>query len=56
VPMAWQQIDGSISDSETHGGEDVPLYAIGNGAQRVAGVMEQNRIFDIINAALGWTQ
>jgi alkaline phosphatase len=56
VPMAWQQIDGSISDAETHGGEDVPLYAIGNGAQRVAGVIEQNRIFDIINAALEWPE
>ena len=40
--------------SETHGGEDVALYARGPGAQRVKGVMEQNRIYDVIRRALGW--
>lgn len=39
--------------SETHGGEDVPLYATGRGASAVRGVIEQNRIFDIILGALG---
>jgi len=40
--------------SETHGGEDVPLYANGPGADRVRGVMEQNLIYDVIRKALGW--
>ena len=38
---------------ETHGGEDVPLYATGPGAERVRGVMEQNKIHDVIVEALG---
>lgn len=40
--------------SETHGGEDVALYANGPGAGNVRGVMEQNRIYDVIRAAFGW--
>mgnify|MGYP001828618543 CR=1 FL=1 len=48
IPFARIEIDGSISDSETHGGEDVPVYAIGPGSERVGGVIEQNRIFDIM--------
>ena len=47
-------IDGVQSDSETHGGEDVALYGTGVGAERVRGVMEQNRIFDIMMNAYGW--
>ena len=39
--------------SETHAGEDVALYATGPGAQRVRGVMEQNEISYVIDAALG---
>ena len=39
--------------SETHAGEDVPLYATGPGADLVRGVIEQNEISDIIDAALG---
>jgi alkaline phosphatase len=39
--------------SETHAGEDVALYAAGPGAHLVRGVMEQNEIADVINAALG---
>ncbi len=42
------------TSSETHGGEDVALYATGPGAQRVRGVIEQNRIYNIIRKALGW--
>ena len=34
--------------SETHGGEDVAVYAIGPGADLVRGVMEQNVIFHIM--------
>lgn len=32
-------------ESETHGGEDVAIYAQGPGAEEIHGVMEQNRIF-----------
>ncbi len=40
--------------SGTHGGEDVPVYADGPGAERVRGVLEQNEIHAIVRAALGW--
>lgn len=40
--------------SETHGGEDVALFATGPGASRVRGVIEQNVIYSIIRKALGW--
>lgn len=40
-------------DSETHAGEDVPLYAAGPGAHRVKGVMEQDEIHGVIMHALG---
>lgn len=39
---------------ETHGGEDVALFATGPGAQRARGVIEQNVIYAIIRKALGW--
>lgn len=39
--------------AETHGGEDVVLYATGPGAEAVHGVIEQNRIGLIIRKALG---
>jgi len=40
--------------AETHGGEDVALFATGPGAERVRGVIEQNVIYRIIRKALGW--
>jgi len=40
-------------ESETHGGEDVAVFAQGPGAQWVHGVMEQNVIYHIIREALG---
>lgn len=40
--------------SETHGGEDVALFATGPGAERARGVIEQNVIYTIIRKALGW--
>lgn len=40
--------------SETHGGEDVALFATGPGAERARGVIEQNVIYAIIRKALGW--
>ncbi|MBI1403221.1 MAG: alkaline phosphatase [Porphyrobacter sp.] len=40
--------------SETHGGEDVALFATGPGAAEAHGVIEQNRVYDIMRKALGW--
>ncbi|MGB3470178.1 MAG: alkaline phosphatase [Erythrobacter sp.] len=40
--------------SETHGGEDVALYAQGPGGEQVNGVIEQNLIYDFIRKAFGW--
>lgn len=40
--------------SETHGGEDVALFATGPGAAWARGVIEQNVIHAIIAKALGW--
>lgn len=40
--------------SETHGGEDVALFATGPGASRARGVIEQNVVNDIIRKAFGW--
>lgn len=42
--------------SETHGGEDVGIYATGPGAHLVSGVHEQNYIFHVMNHAGGLTQ
>ena len=42
------------TDSETHGGEDVALFADGPRSDLVGGVIEQNVIFHIIAEALGW--
>ncbi|MEM8771151.1 MAG: alkaline phosphatase [Pseudomonadota bacterium] len=39
--------------SETHGGQDVPIYAVGPNAYLVSGVMEQNVIYHIMADALG---
>jgi len=39
--------------AETHSGEDVPLYATGPGAERFKGVMEQDKIGQIIHDLLG---
>ncbi|MEQ8265154.1 alkaline phosphatase [Pseudohaliea sp.] len=39
------------TDSETHGGEDVAVYAIGPGAAAVSGVQEQSNVFHVMNAA-----
>jgi alkaline phosphatase len=39
--------------SETHAGEDVPVFARGPGTQLVSGVMEQHEIFHVIGHATG---
>ncbi len=37
--------------AETHGGEDVPIYASGPGAHLISGNIEQNVIFHVMNYA-----
>lgn len=54
VPISHRGIDGIVTNDETHGGEDVALYAIGARSDSVHGVIEQNRIFDIMLDAYGW--
>ncbi|MGH0036883.1 MAG: alkaline phosphatase [Myxococcota bacterium] len=41
--------------SETHGGEDVAVYAGGAGSRYFAGVREQSYVYHAIEAALGWS-
>lgn len=41
-------------DSETHGGEDVGLYAWGPGDKLFAGTLEENVIYHNMLRALGW--
>ena len=38
--------------SETHAGEDVAAYATGPGSRAIRGVMEQNKLFDVMRAVL----
>jgi len=40
--------------AETHGGEDVPVYAWGPGSEVIAGTIEQNVIFHAMAHALGF--
>lgn len=44
--------EGAIG--ETHGGEDVALFAIGAGSDAAHGVIEQNKVFDIVSRAFGF--
>ena len=55
IPMRHENIDGSVTNDESHGGEDVALYAAGAGASGVRGVIEQNLIFEIMMSAYGWS-
>lgn len=41
-------------NSETHGGEDVAIYARGPWAHLVQGTMEQNAVYWVMAKALGW--
>ena len=52
IPTSSFVSDANLT--ETHGGEDVVLYASGVGDAGVHGVIEQNKIFDIIMEAFGW--
>lgn len=40
------------TSSETHGGEDVAIYATGAGSSLISGVMEQNVIYHVMDYAL----
>ncbi len=40
----------------THSGEDVPVYALGPGANLFRGVVEQNYVYHAITEALGWNE
>jgi len=42
--------------SETHAGEDVPIYAGGPGAALFHGVQEQHYVYHAMAEALGWTE
>jgi alkaline phosphatase len=42
--------------SETHSGEDVPVYATGPGAELFRGVIEQSYLYHAMVDALGWTR
>lgn len=55
IPTFSVDPSGEVVLSETHGGEDVALFAGGPWAHLARGVMEQNVIFDLIVFALGWT-
>jgi alkaline phosphatase len=48
----YQQIAAYPLASETHGGEDVAAFANGLNAAGVHGVMEQNRLFHVMQQAL----
>jgi len=54
VPLLDTEIDGSTQPDESHGGQDVALYANGPWSHLVGGVLEQNAIFHIITYAFGW--
>lgn len=49
---SYRQVAGYPLTSETHGGEDVAAFAHGLNATAVYGVMEQNRLFDVMQMAL----
>ena len=49
----YQQQSTVPMGSETHGGEDVAIFATGAGSERVGGVMEQNEIFFVLGQSLG---
>ncbi len=43
-------------DDETHSGADVALYATGPRAHWFSGSLEQNTVFHLVSAALGWQE
>jgi alkaline phosphatase len=55
VPTGYRGSKEKFNLSETHGGEDVALFAGGPWAHLASGVIEQNVIFHIMAHALGLT-
>jgi alkaline phosphatase len=53
APDYMQEAEVPMS-AEAHGGEDVPVYARGPGADAVHGVIEQNQIYTIMRNGYGW--
>tara|TARA_R110002020_G_scaffold83397_1_gene206650 strand:+ start:61300 stop:62895 length:1596 start_codon:yes stop_codon:yes gene_type:complete len=49
----FQQPSLVFMGSETHGGDDVAIFATGPGSELVTGVMEQNEIFHVMGRASG---
>lgn len=54
VPTHSFDISGAQYTSETHGGDDVALYAIGPRAHLVGGTLEQHAIYYVMANAFGW--
>ena len=52
ISWAGESIYGG--GGESHGGEDVALFATGPSSNLVGGVIEQNVIFHVMAQALGW--
>ncbi len=50
--MNYRQVAGLPMFTETHAGEDVAAYAHGANAEALHGVMEQNKLYAIMHAAL----
>ena len=44
----------TAAGDETHGGSDVFLGAVGAGAERFQGTIDNTRVFELIKAAAGW--
>ena len=51
TPGYHQEAFIPFAGGETHGGEDVPIYATGPGAHLLSGAIEQNVIFHVMNFA-----
>ena len=49
----YRQQTAILMNTETHAGEDVALFGHGPGSENIRGVMEQNKISDVIDLALG---
>ncbi|MEM1401942.1 MAG: alkaline phosphatase [Pseudomonadota bacterium] len=54
--MGYHQEALVPTSAETHGGEDVTVYATGPGSAAAGGVNEQNLLFHVMLSATGWEQ
>jgi alkaline phosphatase len=48
----FQQLGTVPTQAETHAGEDVAAFAVGQNADAVRGVMEQNRLYNVMYEVL----